>query len=145
MTLDLLSFIILATLVFILLLNNIRLQLKNKKLASKFLQKTLDDAIIIEKLTEQYKYQDIEKTDGFLKFISESRDWAFRYIEEVQEALAKFKNTVEPKLRYASTYGTLAGQSVNLTVIEEITLAYLELKKVMPEEDHQHKNEVEEK
>jgi hypothetical protein len=135
MTLDLLSFIILSTLVFLLLLNNIRLQLKNKKLVSKFLQKTLDDAIIIEKLTEQSTSQDVEKTDGFLKFISESRDWAFKYIEEVQEALAKFKNTVEPKLKYANTYGTVAGPSVHLTAIEEITLAYLELKKVMPEDD----------
>jgi hypothetical protein len=140
MTLDLLSFIILATLVFLLLLNNIRLQLKNKKLTNKFLQKTLDDAIIIKKLTEQSTYQDLEKTDGFLKFISESRDWAFKYIEDVQEALDKFKNTVEPKLKYANTYGTAAGPSVHLTTIEEITLAYLELKKIMPEDSQAQKD-----
>ena len=29
----------------------------------------------------------LEKTDGFVKFLSDSRDWSFTYIENVQQAI----------------------------------------------------------
>jgi len=31
----------------------------------------------------------IEQTEGFVKFLSESRDWAFKYIEDVQGAISE--------------------------------------------------------
>jgi hypothetical protein len=51
---------------------------------------TLDKAILITefaKVIEKQNSQKIEETDGFLKFVSESRDWAFTYIEDIQQAL----------------------------------------------------------
>ena len=51
---------------------------------------TLDKAILITefaKVLEKQNNQSIEETDGFLKFVSESRDWAFTYIEDIQQAL----------------------------------------------------------
>jgi hypothetical protein len=129
---------VLSLLIVALLWNNLRVGLKLKKLSAKFLQEALDKSIIIENLNKELDKRNpnsVEQTEGFLKFISESRDWAFEYIEEVQEALSKFKDKVEPRLKYANTYGTATGQTVHLNVIEEITLAYLELKKIMPEDD----------
>jgi hypothetical protein len=135
---DLIIFGALSLLIIILLWNTLRLRLKLKRLSATFLQEALDRSIIIENLNKELDKRNpnsVEQTEGFLKFISESRDWAFEYIEEVQEALTKFKDKVEPKLKYANTYGTATGQTAHLNVIEEITLAYLELKKVMPEDD----------
>jgi predicted unusual protein kinase regulating ubiquinone biosynthesis (AarF/ABC1/UbiB family) len=135
---DLVILGVLSLLIVALLWNNLRVGLKLKKLSAKFLQEALDKSIIIENLNKELDKRNpnsVEQTEGFLKFISESRDWAFEYIEEVQEALSKFKDKVEPRLKYANTYGTATGQTVHLNVIEEITLAYLELKKIMPEDD----------
>lgn len=50
----------------------------------------IDKAIIMGELAKILDKQDnkaIEETEGFLKFISESRDWAFTYIEDIQQAL----------------------------------------------------------
>jgi hypothetical protein len=135
---DLVVYIVLSFIIVILLINNLRLHLKTKKLTAKFLQYSLDKAVIVETLKKELEKRspdNIEKTDGFLKFISESRDWAFKYIEDVQAALATFKDKVEPNLEYARTYGSVSGTSAHTDIIEEISEAYLELKKVMPEDD----------
>jgi hypothetical protein len=138
MIIDLIVYIVLSSVIVVLLINSLRLHLKTKKLTAKFLQYSLDKAIVIEALNKELEKRspsNIEKTDGFLKFISESRDWAFKYIEDVQAALAVFKNTVEPKFEYSNTYGSVAGKTAHLDIIQEIEEAYLELKKVLPEDD----------
>jgi hypothetical protein len=48
------------------------------------------------KLAEQIANKDdkkIEQTDGFVRFISQSRDWAFEYIEKVQESIKNLEKT----------------------------------------------------
>jgi hypothetical protein len=137
---DLIIHGVLACLVILLLINNLRLRLRNKKLVTDFAQSSLDKTVIILKLREELDKQNpnsIEKTDGFLKFISDSRDWAFKYIEEVQAALAVFKNEVEPRIEYARTYGTVVGQSAHSDILEEISLAYDKFKKIMPDDSPQ--------
>ena len=39
--------------------------------------------------------QDIHK-ENFIKFLSDSRDWAFEYIEDVQTQLETFVRDIEP-------------------------------------------------
>ena len=34
----------------------------------------------------------LKETDGFVKFVSESRNWAFQYIEDVQNTIVVIKN-----------------------------------------------------
>jgi len=140
---DLVVFGILSFLVIVLLINNLRIQLKLKKLRNKFVQDSLDKAVIIGNLKQQLEKRspnNVEKTEGFLKFISESRDWAFKYIEDVQEALTAFKNKVEPKFEYANTYGSVSGQTAHLDIIQDLETAYLELKKVLPEDEIKEEN-----
>jgi hypothetical protein len=36
---------------------------------------------------------------------------------------------------YANTYGSVAGQTAHLDIIQDIETAYLELKKVLPEDE----------
>lgn len=43
--------------------------------------------------------------ENYLKFVTESRDSAFKYIDDVQSALSKFFNEVGPQLEYYNKYG----------------------------------------
>lgn len=135
---DLVIFISLIAVVVTLLLSIIRLRLKNRRLASELLQTTLDQNILMTKLAEELKKKEdvsIEKTDGFLKFISESRDLAFQYIEEMQEALVKFRSKVGPEIEYMVTYGQAGGDSPHLRSFAKIEKAYKELiKETLPVE-----------
>lgn len=44
---------------------------------------------------EKAKLADVNGSDGFLKFVSQSRDWAFEYIEDVQKAIESLKISVQ--------------------------------------------------
>ena len=75
----------------------------------------------------------LETNDGFVKFISDSRDWAFKYIEDVQKALEEFDKKISPTIDYYSTYGTtIDGLHIDLT--KQVSEAYEELKKVLPKQ-----------
>jgi predicted unusual protein kinase regulating ubiquinone biosynthesis (AarF/ABC1/UbiB family) len=131
---DIIALIVMSIITVLVLISNLRLRIKNKKVAYKMIQEALDKAIIIEKMTEQLsenKIASVEQSDGFLKFISESRDWAFQYIEEVQSALKKFDDEVSPKLEYIKTYGTAVPHPLS-EVIKHIDDSYSELKRIMP-------------
>jgi pantothenate synthetase len=137
MILDIIAFGVLLLIIVILLINNLAIRSKNKKLSAQIIQIALDKTVISEKLKEQLDKKDsesIEQSEGFLKFISQSRDWAFDYIEQVQAALLEFKNKVEPQILYAKTYGTAAGQSPHTVIIDRISDAYDDLVRVMPED-----------
>lgn len=78
--------------------------------------------------------KDIEKTDGFLKFVSDSREWAFSYIEDVQYKIAKFDKDIESILDYYSLYDSNA-QGVHVDLAKQVSEAYAELKSVLPKEE----------
>jgi threonyl-tRNA synthetase len=135
---DFIIFLSLVVVIAILALSVIKLRLKNRRLAAELLQITLDQNILMTKLAEELKKKEdvsIEKTDGFLKFISESRDLAFQYIEAIQEALVKFKGKVGPEIEYMLTYGTATGDSLQSKSFLKIEKAYKELiKETLPTE-----------
>jgi hypothetical protein len=72
--------------------------------------------------------------ESYVKFLNDSRDWAYEYIEDVQEKLAEFSNKVEPQLNYFNTYGTVV-QGPHIILVKEISEAYEELKAVLPEDN----------
>jgi|LakMenEpi03Aug12_release.lakeMendotaPanAssembly.Ray.scaffolds.fasta_scaffold214383_5 hypothetical protein len=137
MILEAVAYGVLLLIIVVLLINNLAIRSKNRRLSADIIQIALDKSIISKKLKEELDKKDsdsIEKSDGFLKFISQSRDWAFDYIEQVQAALLEFKNKIEPQILYAKTYGTVAGQSPHTIIIDKISDAYDDLVKVMPED-----------
>jgi DNA-directed RNA polymerase beta' subunit len=116
-----------------LLIDNVRVRLKNKKLALSVLQERIDKNIIIDKISKDLdKTKPIEQTDGFLKFISESRDLAFSYIEEAQTGISKFVKGVQPEIEYFSKFGSLSeGQPLHESMAI-ISKEYEELRKLIP-------------
>jgi hypothetical protein len=135
---DFIIFLSLVVVIVTLILSVVRLRLKNRRLASELLQITLDQNILMTKLAEELKRKEevsLEKTDGFLKFISESRELAFEYIEAMQEALVKFKDKVGPEIEYMLTYGTATGDNLQSKSFLKIEKAYKELiKETLPAE-----------
>ncbi len=137
MILDTIAFIVLSLVIVILLINNLIIRSKNKKLYIEITQIALDKSVISQRLKEELNKKEsesIEQSEGFLKFISQSRDWAFDYIEQVQASLLEFKNKVEPQILYAKTYGSANGESPHTIIIDRISDAYDDLIKVMPED-----------
>jgi len=128
--LDFIIFVLIVLLVVALIVSVVKLKLKNRKLAVELLQATIDQNIVLTKLAEELKKKEdvsIEKTEGFLKFISESRDMAFDYIEKIQESLVKFRDEVGPEIDYMLTYGTSTGDSLQTKSFIKIEKAYTKL------------------
>lgn len=89
------SFLSLTIVPLIILITiNTFLLVKNKTLAKKYKQLSVNYSIILMTLSEMSdtkNIKDIEQSDGFMKFVSESREWAFSYIEDVQNAMKIFE------------------------------------------------------
>jgi hypothetical protein len=96
---------------------------------------TLEEYIkTLKNLKEDKSDQQIHQ-ENFLKFLSDSRDWAFDYIEEVQAGLSKFVSDVEPEINYFKEYGDLISMEPNYNSLKKISQAYEELKKLLPKEN----------
>ena len=124
--------------VVVVLLGNFIVQRKLiAALNAKYAQEVINNAALkIEygKLDQEFNSLKIEKNDGFVKFLSDSREWAFNYIEEAQEANKKFATVVAPQLEWAITYGSTVSSPHN-DVIKSVYEAYKELEKTFPNED----------
>jgi len=79
---------------------NIDAWLKNKRLAESNLSMALEKYVLgkkLEAILNQNESKKLEKDDGFIKFLSQSRESAFTYIEEVQEAITKYSIEQTPE------------------------------------------------
>jgi hypothetical protein len=81
---------------------------------------------------------DIHK-ENFIKFLSDSRDWAFGYIEEVQSVLNKFVSDIDPEINYFKEYGDVIAMQPNYNSLKKITEAFEELKQLLPKEEEESK------
>ena len=129
---------VLVTIVIYLVYRFFKMRTLFKALSDLYMQELADKMLLQKKVEELY--QDIEnvklqQTDGFLKFVSESRDWAFQYIEEVQAALSEFDKEVTPDLQWAKTFGMVSGDTAHTNVLKRISEAYDKLKEVLPKEN----------
>jgi hypothetical protein len=129
---------VLLTIIIYLVYRFFKIRTLFKALSDLYMQEMADKMLLQKKVEELY--QDIEnvklqQTDGFLKFVSDSRAWAFQYIEEVQAALSEFDKAVTPPLEWANTYGTVLGDTSHTEALSKISEAYNKLKEVLPKEN----------
>jgi hypothetical protein len=92
-------FVLFIALLFFVIADNFRVRITNKKLNKEIEKSIIEYMVLAKKYEEKIKSIDetsIEKTEGFLKFVSESRDWAFTYIERVQIAIKNFQDIFHP-------------------------------------------------
>jgi hypothetical protein len=129
---------ILVTIIIYLVYRFFKTKTLFKALSELYMQEMADRMLLQKKVEELY--QDIEnakleQTDGFLKFVSESRDWAFQYIEEVQAALSEFDKEIAPQIEWANSFGQVLGNNAHTSVLQNISEAYDKLKEVLPKEN----------
>lgn len=75
-----------------------------------------------------------QSNEAFLKFVSDSRDWAYQYIDDVQASLNKFISDIEPEIVYFDEYGIVGSSFPHYHSMKKISGAYKELKKLLPED-----------
>jgi hypothetical protein len=131
------AFALFIILFFILIFKNVQLKVKLSSTTLELIKAHLDKTILSEKLLElsdkKNKLED-PSSEAFLKFVSDSRDWAYQYIENVQTSLNKFITDIEPEVVYFDAYGDLMGAEPNYNSMKKISGAYKELKKLLPED-----------
>ena len=72
-------------------------KIKLRRVSGALLQSEINREAIEKRLLELLANTDssnVEQTEGFLKFVSESRDAAFKYIEVVQESLKPLEEAI---------------------------------------------------
>ena len=97
--------------------------------------KTIVEDLLLESLNVVPTESEIIKED-FLKFVSDSREWAYDYIEEVQKSIKDFKTTVDPHITFFDKFGeVLSNQRPDYDAMKTISAAYKELITILPEEN----------
>lgn len=84
-------------------------------------------------LLQEVENMKLEKSDDFVKFLSDSRELAFSYIEDVQVKIAEFDKLLQDIAEWNSTYGTVAGNVPHAEKIEQLSLAYDSIRGLLPE------------
>lgn len=114
----------------ILLFKSIRLKKRNLILVASLKQiKDMAD------LTKKDDDSDVHK-ENFIKFLSDSRDVAYEYIEDVQNRLSQFVDAVEPEISYFDEYGLVGEAYPHYHSMKKISQAYKELKTLLPIEEN---------
>jgi len=129
-------FSVLLAAIFYFIYLSIRYRLQRNKLF--IIANNLNNELFLQnnKITElekQIEHLNLKESDGFVKFLSASRDWAFEYIEEVQKVLVEFDKEVAPELEWSKTFGMVLGETTHTLVLKRISEAYDKLKLVLPE------------
>lgn len=112
-------------------------RLRYRKLAAELRQAEIDRDHFKVKLTEQISAKEnkkLEHTDGFIKFISTSRDVAFKYIEDVQSAIAEYNDAVGGMVQYYKETGKLPGKKPS-DIMKKFAEAHEKLMQSMPEDN----------
>lgn len=119
--------IVFASLVSYSMLLRIRLHKVARQLGQEMIDKVALDNKVKQFMSEQ-SLKHLHESDGFIKFLTESRDSAFRYIEDVQSEISYFIKEVGP---IVEVYRNLPTKT---TSSQKIVDAYDKLIKLMPEE-----------
>ena len=72
--------------------------------------------------------------ENFIKFLSDSRDWAYTYIEDVQSGLNDFIKNVEPAIKHFDKFGIVAEGSPHYKDMKVISENFEKLKKLLPQD-----------
>jgi hypothetical protein len=114
--------------------------LRNLIKIKKSLTKEILDNFTMLQLLEDMKSKELSDTEvhneNFIKFLSDSRDWAFQYIEDVQNGLKEFVKEVDKDIQHFDEYGDVISTTrPDYWSIKKISAAYKKLKTLLPDEE----------
>ena len=87
--------------------DSILLRIRRRKLINDLVSLTIENMKLLEEVNQANMSP--SESDGFIKFLSDSREWAFTYIEDVQKAIEDLKNAMnkDSEVDIAETYNRL--------------------------------------
>jgi hypothetical protein len=88
----------------------------------------------IFKDNNEFKSDSDSHKENFIKFLSDSRDWAFEYIDDVQKSINEIIEKTESTVEYHKKFGSLEIEpyATHITVLAD---AVEELKTLLPNKD----------
>lgn len=137
MILDLIAFIALSVLCLVFAASALSQRKARRAMLEKLLVAEIEKSIFAIKLSEaalQSETKKIEESEGFLKFISESRDWAFRYIEDTQSAIKSFDESISEGLEYLYKQRNTSSGALSAAFISTLYEEYQKLKEILPKD-----------
>jgi hypothetical protein len=129
-------------LIFFLLLSNITIGmfyfqslLKIKYYSKKIIDTTFENILLKEKSDFEQNETDIDiHQENFIKFLSDSRDWAFDYIDKSQKQIKEFIDIADKEFAFFDSYGILTSEYPHYESMKTISQEYKKLKVLLPEE-----------
>jgi hypothetical protein len=98
------------------------------------------DLVVLNQTIDQMEESSISldqsvHKENFIKFLSDSRDWAYEYIEEVQTGLKHFIDETAPEINYFRDYSDTMALAPNYYSMKKISEEYEKLKTLLPIEE----------
>lgn len=134
---SLITFSVMTAIIVTLIVVSIRLVLDKKRLSAMLIQAISDKNYVTKKLGEVFDEKEallLEQDNGFIRFLSESRESAFSYIESVQEVLKEYDETIQQVIDWNNTYGSALGDTPHSEALEMVATAHKKLKDLLPEQ-----------
>jgi hypothetical protein len=132
---DNIIFIVLGTFVFSFAIAYASVLNKLSKITQEFAKLYISHQSLqefVEKNNIEFKNDSDIHKENFIKFLSDSRDWAFKYIEDVQKGLDKFIETLDPDISNFDEHSIMFQGTQHYEFMTKFLKEYKELKKLMP-------------
>lgn len=131
--------IVISTCLFSVSVAYITLVFNFNKLRDQY-QKIFVDMMLLEKLIDSIEESKVKSDESvhkenFIKFISDSRDWAYQYIEDVQAGLKHFIDETAPEIQYFRDYSDTMALAPNYYSMKKISEEYDKLKELLPSDE----------
>lgn len=104
-----------------------------RKAGADMLQVLIDKMEILKTLEKELEKNSLatkSTNEEFIKFLSQSRDWAFSYIEDAQEKLLRFDSVMQS---VSKTYDGKVRSSK--PALDQVLEAYKEIETLLPEDE----------
>lgn len=92
---DFIAFVLFMILLGLSIYQVVSLRLRLSRALSELVQSKADSLVISGKLGEALAEKSLSDNEGFIKFLSTSRDWAYKYIEDVQAKIGNLESAME--------------------------------------------------
>jgi hypothetical protein len=132
---ELVFFIVSIASIVVLSFNTVRLSMKYRASLQTIVKLTINENILTEKLAKSLleNARLSSDDDGFVKFLSDSRDWAYTYIEDVQAEIKKIDSVVTSESKLFDNVKGLKKSDLE-GILSRIFASLKDLQKMLPKD-----------
>ena len=131
---SIISFTLAASFAFAYFITLIKINKINKSFTKLLIShKSLQE--FIDTNNVEFKNEDDIHKENFIKFLSDSRDWSFSYIEDVQIKINKMIVDLKPDVEYFEKFESLYDGHPSYEMITHFVKSYKELSDLLPKEE----------